>query len=139
MTYIADVDNIINTLKEPCGLAVLNTTVKRAYPKHIEELPCVTIGEAANYHAVFADNKPTVECLEYDARIFAVRGSELDALAAAVSETLEELGFIRTRSVDMDNWGVDARMKLLGFRRYATRSIARDAINASSGEGEGEK
>lgn len=91
-------------------------SVTRGWPKSFERLPCIAIAKAADTPTEFADDREYLAELEYYIRIFTERVSDADALAQAVDDTMQEMGYTRTFSYDDDD--SDVRMCALRYRKY---------------------
>lgn len=93
-------------------------SVTRGWPRSLASanLPCIAIQKAAETPADYRDDRERVTELEYYIRIFADQFAQVDAIAPAVYDKMEALGYQRTMTYDAD----DSRVRIchMRYRKY---------------------
>lgn len=111
MALIDDKPRILAELRTIPGLAA----ALPALPQDWTQLPCVVAEEANNVPADTRDNQAYLTLVEMCIRVFAETAAEQAAIASAVDDRMQALGYWRVAAREED--GADARQKVIRYKQ----------------------
>ncbi|GHU80747.1 hypothetical protein AGMMS49992_33810 [Clostridia bacterium] len=110
---VLDEERVTSALGAVQGVAY----VTRGWPRSFERLPCLAVQQTGETHYLYRSDRPYLDEVEMDVRIFCIRVQDADAIAPGVDEIMEGLDYTRVLYYPDDN--AEVKMRLLRYRRWA--------------------
>ncbi|GHU74674.1 hypothetical protein AGMMS49992_16830 [Clostridia bacterium] len=88
---------------ELLGSALPDVRITRGYPKTLEKLPCVSVSEAGNLHALFFNKTYNFDEIVTELQVFVTQSQEADDIALVIESAMIGAGFTRVDSRDQND------------------------------------
>ena len=108
---INEIPPVIHAMESIDGAA----HITRGWPKSLARLPCIAVQEASNRPMKRYDNRPYIDTIEIDIRVFCVKFEEMDAICPQIEAQMEAMDY--ERIIAFDQLGFEINMKVMRYRK----------------------